>query len=539
MRKRLTVAALASTALLLVPFAAAAEETPSPSASPSTETSGEATPLQRVSAYVEPSVAYIGIEWSGYVFDRYNKQYLNNGNPFTFSMQCTGYVVNPDGYIATAGHCVDPKEVQATFFQAAAEWAIDNNFYDGFWTAEELPELNDYQVRNAEERPGVDRTVTAAWGVSAGGVQTGKALPARVVKFQPFGQGDGAVLKVEADNLNALPLSDDELGVGKEIVALGYPASVDLVTDQTFSPSYKEGAISSEKTVSNGLLKVYEVSAAVSGGMSGGPTVNLEGEVVGFNSFKVNSAVETQQFNFIRPVDTVRELMGDAGADPQLSEDTENYRAGLDAYFEGDKTVAVEKLEAVVDSQPTFELAGEYLDKAKDLPDPVKETSSDEGGSMGLILGIVGGVVVLALLVGGLLLAMSRKKKDGAAAPAGQYAPVPPTGGPAPYAPPAPAPAPAPLPAGTVPPAAPVNAGPPVTTGPMANAAPPAPTGFAPVPPAPQSAPIADTGVRPEDEAPTQTVTAPVAQDLTLFCSNCGTKGEPDQRFCKHCGTAL
>ena len=538
MRKRLTVAALASAALLFAPVAAAsAEETATPSDAPST-TSDEVKPLQRVSAYVEPSVAYIGIEWSGYVYDRYNKQYLNNGNAFTFSMQCTGYVVNPDGYIATAGHCVDPKEVQATFFQAAAEWAINNNFYDGFWTAEELPELNNYQVRNNEERPGADRTVTAAWGVTDGGVQTGKALPARVVKFQSFGQGDGAILKVEADNLNALPLSDEELGVGSEIVSLGYPASVDLVTDQTFSPSYKEDAISSEQTVTNGLLKVYKFSTAVSGGMSGGPTVNLDGEVVGFNSFKVNSAVETQQFNFIRPVDTVRELMGDAGADPVLSEDTQNYRAGLDAFFAGDKTEAVEKLEAVVDSQPTFELAGEYLDKAKDLPDPVDEGGNDEGGNMGLILGIVGGVVVLALLLGGVLLAMSRRKKGGSAAPApaGQFAPVPPAGGPAPYAPQAPqapmapmAPmAPTPLPS-SVPPA------------PVQGSSTPVPPPFVP-PSQPTPAPAvssADTVVRPvEEEVPASTVTAAV-QDHTLFCANCGTKGEPNQRFCKHCGTAL
>ncbi|WP_148573393.1 trypsin-like peptidase domain-containing protein [Nocardioides caldifontis] len=535
MRKRLTVAALASAAMLLAPVAASAEETANPSDAGTTASDpDEIKPLQRVSAYVEPSVAYIGIEWSGYVFDRYNKQYLNNGNPFTFSMQCTGYVVNPDGYIATAGHCVDPKEVEATFFQAAAEWAIENNFYDGFWTAEELPELNNYQVRNSQERNGPDRTVTAAWGVSAGGVQTGKALPARVVKMQPFGQGDGAILKVEADNLNALPLSDEDLGVGSEIVALGYPASVDLVTDQTFSPSYKEGAISSEKTVSNGLLKVYEVSAAVSGGMSGGPTVNLEGEVVGFNSFKVNSAVETQQFNFIRPVDTVRELMADTGADNTLSEDTQNYRDGLDAFFDGDKTEAVEKLEAVVDSQPTFELASEYLAKAKDLPDPVDEGSGDdEGGNMGLILGIVGGVVVLALLLGGVLLAMSRRKKGGSPAPAGQYAPVPPAGGPAPTAPYVqgpPAPAPTPLPSGNVPPA---PVAPPVPSTPAA------PTGFVAPPPAPQAAAAPEAVVRPEDEAPTQTVTSPVVQDTTLFCSNCGTKGEPNQRFCKHCGTAL
>ena len=64
-----------------------------------------------MSAYTQPSVVYIGSTWTGYVYDTYNKLYLNNGKPFTLDFQCTGFVVNPDGYIATAGHCVDPAEV--------------------------------------------------------------------------------------------------------------------------------------------------------------------------------------------------------------------------------------------------------------------------------------------------------------------------------------------------------------------------------------------------------------------------------------------
>jgi serine protease Do len=217
-----------------------------------------------------------------------------------------------------------------------------------------------YQVFNEEGKRRPDLKVTAAWSVSAGGVETGKALPARVVKWQKFDQGDGALLKVEADNLNALPLSDDEIEIGTEVVAVGYPGSVDLVADQTFTPSYKEGAVSSTKTVSNGLLRVYEISAAVSGGMSGGPTVNLEGEVVGFNSFGINSQIETQAFNFVRPVETVRELLGDAGSTGELSDDGAAYREGLDAFFAGDKATAVARLQSVVDNQPTHELARDY-----------------------------------------------------------------------------------------------------------------------------------------------------------------------------------
>ena len=40
------------------------------------------TELERVSAYTQPSVVYIDITWTGYVYDTFNKLYLNNEKPF-------------------------------------------------------------------------------------------------------------------------------------------------------------------------------------------------------------------------------------------------------------------------------------------------------------------------------------------------------------------------------------------------------------------------------------------------------------------------
>ncbi len=538
MRRSLTVAVMAAAALLAGGATAAAEESPSPSSSPTTS---EVTQLERVSAYTQPSVVYIQIDWSGYVYDTFNKLYLNNERPFEFSFQCTGYVVNPNGYIATAGHCVDPAEVIPTFKQAAAEWAINNAYYQATdLTVEDVLAFDDYKIENAEGKNKPDSKVTTAWSVSAGGVETGKALPARIVKWRPFDEGDGAMLKVEADNLNSLPLSESEIEIGTEVVSIGYPASVDLVADQTFTPSYKEGAISSKKTVSNGLLTVFEISAAVSGGMSGGPTVNLEGEVIGFNSFGINSDIETQQFNFVRPVDTVRELLGDAGAAAELSQDAQDYRAGLDAFFAGDKATAVEKLESVVDNQPTHELAKEYLEKAENLPDPPAEESggdSDGGSNMGLIIGIVVGALVLLGILAAVLIAMSKKKKSsgGASAPAQSY------GGPMPSAGPGypqqGAPGTAPGATSTAVLTPPAQAAPPAPAQPSAPAQPTPPVQSqapTPPPPAPAAAPA---------PAPTPTpAPAPQAStetEVDVFCSNCGTRGEQGQKFCKHCGTAL
>jgi hypothetical protein len=280
--------------------------------------------------------------------------------------------------------------------------------------------------------------------------------------------------------------------------------------------------VSSKKTVSNGLLTVYEISAAVSGGMSGGPTVNLDGEVVGFNSFGINSEIETQQFNFVRPVETVRELLGDAGTQGELSQDSQDYRAGLDAFFAGDKETAVTNLQSVVDNQPTHDLAKQYLEKAKDLPDPVKEDTGDEdsGSNMGLIIGIVVGLLVLAAIVGALILLLSRNKKKGSTSA--------PTSGPAYGGPPPGAPAYQQQPGmGTAPGATgtAVLSPPSSPAGPSASSTPPAPAPSTPTP-APAPAPAAETAAQPQ-----------VEEDV--FCQNCGTKGEAHQKFCKHCGSPL
>ena len=517
MKRRLTVAVMAAAMLLAGGTAARASESPSPSAESDAGTSPEsATPLERVRAYTQPSIVYIQTTWTGYVYDTYNKLYLNDGQPFTTGGNCTGFVLTDDGYIGTAGHCVNtPETGEPALYRQAAQWALDSAYYQATdLTIEDVLGFNDYVIMDQSGRRAKPQMkVTVAWAESAGGVETSKGLPARVVKWQKFAQGDGAVLKVEEDGLNALPLSETDIEVGTDVIAIGYPGSVDAVADPDFSPSFKEGTVSSQKTMSGGLTTVYEISAAMTQGMSGGPTVNLEGEVVGINSFLVDS----QQFNFIQPVSVMRELLGDAGTENVLSEDTQAYRAGLDAYFAGDKLTAVENLEAVVDNQPTNELAREYLDQAQELPDPPAEESGSEDGSsnMGLVVGIVVGVLMVLAILAAVLMAMSRRKKGGSAV----AAPSPAYGGPQP----------------------PVAA-PGYPQQPVAPTAAPAATGTAVLAPPPPTAPVSEAPVAAPAPAPVTPPPAPVAEtvvDETVFCQNCGTKGEPHQKFCKHCGTAL
>lgn len=540
-RVRKAAAALAAgTLLLVVPLSGTAAQAADESPSPETSTAPETTDLEKVNALVQPSVVFLLQTWSGYVYDTYNKQYLNEGNPFELQFQCTGFVVNPDGYIATAGHCVDFKEVQGAFVETAAQWALDNGYYSTTTlTLDDVLGFGDYRVESGEKRNAADLDIQVGWGASVSGIDASQVKRARVIDFNGQDKGDVALLKVEETDLNALPMATDEVEVGTDVVSIGYPASVDAVTDPNLTPSFKDGSISSVKTVQGGVLPVYEISAAVSGGMSGGPSVNLEGEVIGVNSFGILG--EPQAFNFLRPTSQLAELMAASGVSNELTETTEAYREGLAAYWAGDKTTAVERLGEVVDEQPTNELAADFLEKAEELADPAPVSGGEgEGSDGGLpIVPILVAVLAVVVIGGGILaFVLLRRGKSPAAPVVAAPAPGPAPAAPAPAAPVVPvvtAQAP-PVPAAPAP-AAPVG-GPP-SPPPAPEPVPATPVGFA----APVAEPVAEPVTEPvtepvvEHSAPTATAVAP--RHEPHFCGNCGEAADAGKKFCSNCGSPL
>lgn len=111
---------------------------------------------------------------------------------------------------------------------------------------------------------------------------------------------DVLVLQVRASGLDALPLGDDfSTKVGEEIYVLGNP----LGFDQTFS----DGLISAIRTESG--VVYFQISAPISGGSSGGPVLNMRGEVIGIASMTIPDA---QNLNIAVPVRYVYRILSDA-----------------------------------------------------------------------------------------------------------------------------------------------------------------------------------------------------------------------------------
>jgi serine protease Do len=127
-------------------------------------------------------------------------------------------------------------------------------------------------------------------------------LPATIVGMDRL--TDTALLRIETDSpLNALPLGDsDGLSVGEMVVAVGNPLGL--------NHSVTSGLVSAKERVVPGartqLLDFLQTDSAINPGSSGGPLLNLRGEVVGINTAIASDA---QSIGFAVPINTVKEVM--------------------------------------------------------------------------------------------------------------------------------------------------------------------------------------------------------------------------------------
>jgi S1-C subfamily serine protease len=124
---------------------------------------------------------------------------------------------------------------------------------------------------------------------------------------------DLAVLRVEdTTGLRTMPLgSQADLVQGEDVVALGYPATALSENDRLVA---NEGIVSVVQAKSDlgpyvaPLPNVVQIDASINFGNSGGPLVDLAGELVGVNT-AVNAALDVEGQNYAIGVDRVKEVV--------------------------------------------------------------------------------------------------------------------------------------------------------------------------------------------------------------------------------------
>jgi serine protease Do len=138
----------------------------------------------------------------------------------------------------------------------------------------------------------------------------GRSFPAKVVaRDTGF---DLAMLEIEASGLSPLPAANDPVRVGMLVFALGHPfGRRNTVTRGIVSG--KLHAQTRERT-STGAARSFPIlrsDAPLAPGNSGGPLVNVRGELVG-----INAMIMGGDQSLAIPVSTVREFAARAAAVP-------------------------------------------------------------------------------------------------------------------------------------------------------------------------------------------------------------------------------
>ena len=246
----------------------------------------------------EKSVVLVGVSWEGYVLHPDATGAFVWSQPVSVMSGCTGWFAAEDGHIVTAGHCVDPAEGRAAILQ---QFLVDNNMQDRAAEA-----FTNWPVEGLEQGSDPVRVVQVVQPPAVEGAVITDPITVQVVDHQPFADGDLALLKANglSEATPALPIAAEPAAIGDPVTSIGFPDTVAAVTDVSrIRASFKSGTVSSSQVSPDGVAGT-EINAELSFGMSGGPTINERGEVLGVNSFITLG--DATNFNFITDAAALR-----------------------------------------------------------------------------------------------------------------------------------------------------------------------------------------------------------------------------------------
>lgn len=134
-----------------------------------------------------------------------------------------------------------------------------------------------------------------------------KKYPAKVLARDPI--NDLAILKIDAKNLPVVSLGDSSnLKVGQDVIAIGNAlgefrntVSTGVISGLSRSITAQGDGLGSER-----LSGVIQTDASINLGNSGGPLLNLEGQVIGINTA---IAQEAQNVGFALPINEAKNMI--------------------------------------------------------------------------------------------------------------------------------------------------------------------------------------------------------------------------------------
>ncbi len=137
----------------------------------------------------------------------------------------------------------------------------------------------------------------------------GRVFTARVIGSDPL--TDVGVIKIDAHDLTPAALgSSARTQIGEWVLAIGNPLGGDLTFSVTQGiVSAKGRGLPSLSTSDRQIQDFIQTDAVINRGNSGGPLVNVRGEVIGINSAIASSTGYYTGYGFAVPIDLARDVM--------------------------------------------------------------------------------------------------------------------------------------------------------------------------------------------------------------------------------------
>jgi serine protease Do len=129
-------------------------------------------------------------------------------------------------------------------------------------------------------------------------------------------ESDVAILLVNADNLPTAALGNsDGVRVGQWVLAIGSPFGLNQTVTHGIISARERGQVSLNNTIR--IKDFLQTDAAINPGSSGGPLINMDGEVIGINTAIASRSGDNSGVAFSIPINLIKRIL-----DPLLERGT-------------------------------------------------------------------------------------------------------------------------------------------------------------------------------------------------------------------------
>jgi serine protease Do len=354
------------------------------------------------------------------------RAYLTPGRQLAFAgtiplkFTGSGSILTPDGYIVTNAHVVQTsgEELYGILVARLVDKLIANDvqtIQDAFGGR-----LTDDDIRLL--RRALDQYYETNWQIGKPDrkiyVQIGIALPgldpmahgviAEVLPGggEPTPGKDVAIIKIEQKNLPTIPVGDDsKIQQGDRIHVIGFPGAAEISQESAGVESTITSGEIGKRVKMPGGWYALQTEAAISGGNSGGPAVNDQGEIIGMATFTIHdpqTGAQVPGLGYLVPVGIVDQFLNQSGIKPQESPITHVYNAALTDLDAKNCSRALDEFRQLKEANPGLPFVQEHIQEALSCkPASVVPTTYL------LPIGAVAAVLVLGLI---LFLALRKPK---------------------------------------------------------------------------------------------------------------------------------